>query len=318
LPAARVAESPWASLPADGDLYLYADVRQARGLLEPLASDFGSFAAWRDGRKARRLGPLLDRSEEVYACLYLPASGAKPGEGSAAAKPGEAGGPAAELAVTGRWSPSLVSARLNFSCGWARREPAPGVWYWSARRSALEVGSPAAGLLLAAVERPGALEGMTDRRRSPQAGPVERTRADDPRVDPFLAGAALYAFLPAAGEASVAEPAGGLPVRELWLAARHEQDQYDLGALAALTPAVGAPDAPSARALTVLVRLAAAAWLRKAGIPEVAARLRAMEIEVDAGGLTVRGLRLAEAELLALLQGVLRSPAEDSDARGGD
>jgi hypothetical protein len=243
------------------------------------------------------LDPLLNRTAEAYACLYLP--GAPGGD-----RPGEA---AAELALTGRFSPDLVSLRLNFSCGWVRHESAPRLVYWSAQRSPLEVGSPTRGLLLAASGRPGALERMMARRFTPQAGPVERARAGDPRVGPFLAGAALYACLPAAGAAS------GLPMHQLWLAARREGDHYELGALAALA------GTPNPRALASLVRLAAAAWLRKASIPEVLARLRALEITADADGLTVRGLRLAEAELLALLQGVLRpAVGEDTDARRGD
>ncbi len=253
--------------------------------------------------------PLLDRAEEVYACLNLPVPGAaEPGAG------GGAGG--AELAVTGRWSVNLLSARLDWSCGWTRHQPAPNAPpYWSARRGTLEAGSPAQGLLLAAFGRPGAVQRMAARRLSPQAGPVELAREQDPRVGPLLAGAVLYAFLPAAakpaGEREATPPAGGLPLRELWLAVHRAQDQYELGALAALA------GAPNERALTALVRLAAAGWLRKAGIAEVAARLRALDIEVEEGGLSVRGLRLAEPEMLALLRSVL-PPAGGSDARGGD
>jgi hypothetical protein len=279
-------------------LYLFADVRQARGLLEPLVEGTAS-------GKPGRMAPLWDRAAEVYACVYLQAGG---GAGSPAAA-----APAAELAVTGRFSPDLVGFRLDWSCGWVKHVPTPPLLpYWSARRSPLEVGSPVRGLLLAAAGRQGALEGMLGRRLQPATGPVERARADDPRIAPFLAGAALYACLPSL---SVAKPAaggtGGLPLRELWLAARRQGDGYELGALAALA------GEPNARALTGLVRLAAAAWLRKAGIPEVTARLRALEIVVEADGLAVRGLRLSEAELLALLQGVLLPPTEDAGARSG-
>lgn len=309
LPAARLAESPWASLPSDGDLYLYADARQARGLLGPLAAGFLTPR----GGKAGRVEPLLDRSEEVYACLNLPVPGA--------AEPGSSGGAGgAELAVTGRWSPNLLSARLDWSCGWKRHQPSPASPpYWSERRTGLEVGSPAPGLLLAALGEPGAVERMASRREagrlSPQAGPVELAREQDPRVGPLLAGAVLYVFLPAAAKRAgeqEATPAGGsLPFRALWLTAHRRQDQYELGALAALA------GTPNKRALIGLVRLAAAGWLRKAGIPEVAARLRAMDIEVEEGGLSVRGLRLTEPEMRALLQSVL-PPTGGSDARGGD
>jgi hypothetical protein len=161
---------------------------------------------------------------------------------------------------------------------------------------------------------------MMARRLSPQAGPMERAREEEPRAGPFLAGASLYAFLPMMTGSTSPGEAPSLALRALWLAARRRQDQYELGALAALaSTAAGAPSEPGARALTGLVRLAAAGWLRKAGIPEVAARLRAMEIEVAAGGLTVRGLSLSEAELLALLQRTLRpAAAEGSSAHSGD
>jgi hypothetical protein len=319
LPAARPAGSPWAALAGDGDLYLFADARQARGLLEPLAE---GFTPPREGGRPGSLAPLLDRAEEVYACVYLPA-------------PGGAGGPAAdapavELAVTGRFSPDLVGLRLDWSCGW-RRHPSKQATaqssappYWSARGQPLEVGSPARGLLLAAAGRSGALERMQGRRLAPETGPVERARADDPRAGPFLAGAALYACLPSR---RVAEPAGSgeggaagvLPLasplfamRMLWLAARRQGEQYELGVLAVLA------GEPNARALAGLVRLVAAAWLRKAGVPEVTARLRALDIAVDAGGLAVRGLRLSEKELLALLRGGLPLGTGGAGARSGN
>jgi hypothetical protein len=301
-PDARPAESPWASLPSDGDLYLYADVRQTRSLLEPLAAAIAPprDAARRAAGRTVQAGPLLERSEEAYACLHLPAfSGA-----------GAAGEPAAGLALTGRWSPDLVSLRLSFSCGWVRHEP-PTPPYWSARRGGLEVGSPAPGLLLAAAGRPGALAGLLA--RGPAAGPVESARASDARVAALLAGAAWYAFLPSLAPDAGGE-ARGLPLRELWLAGRREGDRYELGARAALA---GAPEQPSARALAGLVRLAAAAWLRKAGIPDVAARLREMEIAVEAGSLEARGLRLSEAELRAALASWLPA-AEDRPAHRGD
>ena len=92
-----------------------------------------------------------------------------------------------------------------------------------------------------------------------------------------------------------------------------EADQYELSALAALA------GTPNPRALAGLVRLAAASLLRKASIPEVLARLRALEITADGDGLTVRGLKLSEPELLALLQGaLLPRAAGDADARRGD
>jgi hypothetical protein len=152
---------------------------------------------------------------------------------------------------------------------------------------------------------------------------VERARAGNPRVDPFLAGAALYAFLPSLGPAepslAAPPPAGrlsGLPIRQLWLAARRTADQYELGALAALA------GTPNPRARAGLTRLAAASLLRKAGIPEVTARLRALEITAEEDFLTVRGLKLSEPELLALLQGVLlpqaAQDAGDADARRGN
>ncbi len=217
---------------------------------------------------------------------------------------------------------------MSFACGWVRHEPAlpsppsptspTSTAYWIARRGGLEVGSPARGLLLAAAGRPGALQRMMARRASAQEGLVERARAGDPRVGPFLAGAALYACLPGLGTAQpAAGEVSGLPMHQLWLAARREADQYELGALAALA------GMPNPRALAGLVRLAAASLLRKASIPEVAARLRGLEITVEADGLTVRGLKLSEPELLALLQSALlpragQAAQGDADARRGD
>lgn len=254
--------------------------------------------------KGGSLGPILDRSKEAYACLYLP-SDPRPG---------------AELALTGRWSHDLLAALLNSRSGWVRQEPpAPALSYWRAQQSPLEVGSPAQGLLLASSGRPGALEQMMVRRLAALPGPVERAREQEPQVGPFLADAVLYACLPSLG-AGAEGGAGGLPLRGLWLAVRREQNQYELGVLAALARApADDPEegpAPDASALANLVRLALASQLRKAHIPGVAARLRATQIEVGAEELTVRGLRLSEAELLALLRDGLG--AEGADARGGD
>jgi len=309
LPAARVVQSPWAALPSDGDLYLFADVQEARGLLQPLAAGFS-------GQEPARLDSLLDRVEQAHACLYLGAAGLAQTPplpaGEAAGGAGEPpSGRGAELAVTGRFSSDLVSFRLSFSCAWVRHESAqPSAQpYWSARGRPLEVGSPAPGLLLVAAGRPGGLERMLARRLVPAAGPVERARASDPRVDPFLAGAALYAFLP--GPPAGAGP--GLPLRQVWLAARRDGEHYELGALAALA------GEPSPRALASLVRLAAAAWLRRAGVSDVAGRLRALEIGIEGDALSLRGLRLGEAELLSALEAWVLPPAgEDAGAQRGD
>jgi len=307
LPAARVVESPWAALPSDGDLYLFADVQEARGLLQPLAAGFS-------GQEPARLDPLLDRVEQAHACLYLGAAGPAqtppPPAGEASGGAGEPpSGRGAELAVTGRFSPDLVSFRLGFSCAWARHESAlPSAQpYWSARGRSLEVGSPAPGLLLAAAGRPGGLERMLARRLVPAAGPVERAREEDPQANRLLAGAAAYAYLPAL-------PAGvSLPLRSAWVAARREGDQYELDVLAALA------GEPNPRALAGLVRLAAAAWLRLAGLPDIVGRLRALQIEAGGGSVMVRGLRLSEAELLSALQAWVHPEAREAgDARSGD
>jgi hypothetical protein len=145
---------------------------------------------------------------------------------------------------------------------------------------------------------------------------VERARAQDPRAEDFLAGAAAWAWLPSLA----AKPAGGgagsgmtLPLGSAWFAARRDGAEYELSGLAALAVEV------NPRVLAGAVRLAAAALLRKAGLPDVVGRLRAMEVEVVADSIAVRGLRLSEAEVLSAAKALFGPrTGEAANAAGGD
>jgi hypothetical protein len=307
VPRGAMHASPWAPLPHDANLYLYADVQEMRGPAEVLVRAVSGAKAGDAGLRADNAGlrALLDRAEEVYAGLYLraPASGPAPG------------GPAVELVLTGRFSPELVGTRMSFSCGWVRHESFQP--YWSARKQPLEVGSPAPGRVLVSVGRPGALPRMMARGREPEASLVQRVLAENPPAAAFVTGAAAWAWLPLGGEAASslpgsAAPGTALPLRSAWFAARREGGLYELEARAELAGQA------SPRALAAAVRLAAASLLRRAGLPELVAHLRAMEVAVEGQSLVVRGLRLSEEETLSLLKSLVRPRREAADADGSD
>jgi len=250
-------------MPPDADLYLFAEVHAARGLVEPLV--------------AANLRPLLERSEQAFVSARL----------------GTARPPAAELALTGRFSPELVSLRLGSSCSWLRVESRPT--YWRSRSEPLEVCSPEKGLLLAAMGEPAGMERLLARRQSygrqvPGSG---LPGYDEPGVAEFVKGAGIYALLPSLAATE------GVPVRGLWLAAFPQPDGLEVNALFQLA------EQGNLRGLQNLVRLLLVSVLRKAGLPDLVSRLKTVEVAVEGASVTVRGLTLSAREVQALLEPLL-------------
>jgi hypothetical protein len=286
LPPPHPSDSYWGLLPADSELYLYADLRAARGLAEPLAARLSS-------GDPRRLRPVLERAGALYAGLRW--------------VPGAA--PVAGAAVLGRFSPQAVGSRLDWSCDWQRQPGQPS--YWRNRRLPLELAAPERGLLLVASGPPRGAQRLLDRWRTP--GPNPLTGPEDPAgaglLQGLLAGSLLYAYLPELPGSSGAPP--GLPLSDLWLSVRREAEWYVVGALAALN------EEQDPRLLLNVVRLAAAAWLRKAGVQDLVPRLKALRVEVSGRTVVVQGLSLGEGELLRALGIGSGAASEEASGAGG-
>ena len=268
-PPSRPAAAPWGLLPADSELFLFADLQATRGLLEPLAGRLLHSAPG-------QIGKLLERTDELYAGLRF--------------QPGAP--PQAEAAVWGRYSPDAVGLNLDWSCGWRRNPGEPP--FWSNRRLPLEVAAPERGLLLVAYGTPPDARGLLARWRNPEPDPLVRLDLTEPALRrELLAGSDLYAFLP------VLPPALGqaaqLPIYSLWLAARRQGDGFTFGALALLDRE---PDPDS---VLRVVRLAAAALMRRAGLANLVERLKELEVEVSGRTVAVSGLSLSREELLRML-----------------
>ena len=266
VPPSRPAVPLWGLLPADSELFLFADLQAARGLLEPLA---GRLLHSQPGQ----LGKLLERTDELYAGLRF--------------QPGAP--PHAEAAVLGRYSPDAVGLCLDWSCGWRRSPGQPP--FWRNLRLPVEVAAPERGLLLVAYGAQPDARGLLARWQNPGPDPLERLDLTEPGLrQELLAGSDLYAFLP-----TLPPALGQLPLYSLWLAARRQGEGYTLGALALLD------QEPDPRVMLNVVRLAAAAVMRKAGLANVAERLKELEVRVSGRTVVVSGLSLGRGELLQML-----------------
>jgi hypothetical protein len=158
------------------------------------------------------------------------------------------------------------------------------------------VAAPERGLLLVAYGQSPEAQRLFARWRNPGPNPLEMSEQPEPALrQELLAGSALYAFLPALPPALGA--AGGFPLSSLWLAVRRQGDRYALGALALLD------QEPDPRLMLNVVRLVAAAGLRKAGLGDVVERLKELEVTVSGRTVAVSGLSLGQAELLQVLGG---------------
>ena len=224
-PPGGLAESPWASLSVRRGP---VPVRRRAAGPQPGWSRWpaASVAAPRARQRARC---WTGRSRSTPACTCAACSLARssawtaPGGERAGARSPPPSWPADRPFLPRSGEPSH---ELQLRLGAARVRPAACT---GARAQPLEVGCPAPGrLLLAACGRPGALERMMARRCTPQAAPVERAREGDPRVGPFLAGAAALclpagararrsqrrrACRPPYAPALAGRPPGGGPVR---------------------------------------------------------------------------------------------------------
>jgi hypothetical protein len=212
-------------------------------------------------------------------------------------------------AVVGRYSSEAIGWRLDWSCDWQRQPGQPPSW--RNRRLPLEVAAPERGLLLVASGPPQGAQALFARWRTPGPNPLTGPEETEGAglLQGLLAGSLLYAYLPEVPASAGAPP--GLPLSDLWLAVRREAERYVVGALATLA------EEQSPRVLLNVVRLAAAAWLRKAGVQDLAPRLKALEVEVSGRTVVVRGLSLGEGELLRALGLGPRAASEEVGGAGG-
>jgi hypothetical protein len=158
----------------------------------------------------------------------------------------------------------------------------------------LEVAAPERGLLLVAYGAQPDGRGLLARWRNPGPSPLAMLDQTEPALRrELLAGSDLYAFLPVLPAAW--GQAAQLPFSCLWLSARRHEDGYALGALALLERE------PDPRLVLNVVRLAAAAVMRKAGLANVAERLKELEVKTSGRTVAVSGLILGRGELLQML-----------------
>jgi len=243
-------------------LFLFIDVPASRSLIEPLAALFSAPAD-----APARWRAVLDKTAVLHAGVLL--------------SPGSA--PSIAAVATGRFSPASVSLRLNSSLSWRRFELEGGARsYWRHRKQPLEVAAPECGLLLVSAGQGQGAESLIARWKKPGPNPLAAVAPANAQI---LQGAAAYLFIPEVQ-----------PFRNGWLTVRLEGGQAFLSC--ALTIEEGADP----RSLQNLIRLLAVSWMRKAGLADIPARIRDMQIEVDGGTVLASGLRLEPFEVVKAVE----------------
>jgi hypothetical protein len=212
--------SQWlGALPGDAMLYLSLDVGRSADVLRA--------ALERAGPETREVGPMLERTDRLYAAV----------EKAASSSPARL-----SLLALGSYPAGLIRSRLCGSRSWNTVKSTAGTYYVSTK-AGLQVGVPKGYAVLVST---GAIETLLARFAAPVAPPLPAEVAED------MERADLVLYLPELPGGLPGTPGGAvsLPIREVWLDARRSGEVYTvlLSLAGAGTPGSGeaAPGAAGA------------------------------------------------------------------------
>ncbi len=298
-------EAEWLGIlpaPSPETVYACLEITPSGGLLRSLAETAGL--------EAVRFEKVLADTSRVYVRLEF-------------AGPDR---PRFSLIALGDFKPAAVALRLNLDKRWERvlLDPPSGSGlkrscrsfrtYWRNPGAGLEIAAPLRGVVFMSTaglspSPEGAAE-MLERRQAPGPSPLPPAAADGMQAadlflffpDPIRLAAAAGPGSGISGREAVTAPILGLQalaVEQAWLSAEAQEDGYRLDVVLRLA------EAGNPAAIENLLRLALILWMRRTGIEDPAARLRALSISVDQGLARIESLRLSEEQLVALLASFL-------------
>ncbi len=224
------------------------------------------------GGKDVQLREALRRTERLYASLRL--------------RPGAP--PEMAAIALGDYPSGSLSWQLGCSPDWQRQ--GPGGEFWASRREPLQLALPERRLILVATA---GMERLLALLRQPGPDPLPQAARRDMETSE------LIVFFPVLPDSGGAAGLSRLPIRRSWVTARPAGDGVAVGAF------FGLEEVKNARILESLLRLAVVALLREQQLPDVAERLKGMEVTMEPSGIRLSGLRLSARETLGLIQALI-------------
>jgi hypothetical protein len=251
------------ALPDNATLYVSLDVERSVDVLRA--------ALERAGPESREVGPMLERTDRLYAAVERadPSSPAR-----------------LSLVALGSYPAGLIRSRLCSSRSWETVKSSAGTYYVSAK-AGVQVGVPKGYAVLVST---GAIETLLARFAAPVAPPLPAEVAEGmERADMVLYLPELPGGLPGA-------PGGAaLPIREVWLDVRRTADRYDVAGTC------NTATERDARSLVLLARLALVAWMRAQNLPDPIERLKTVTVTSEGAQVKLAGLSFAKDELVPVL-----------------
>ncbi len=270
LPPERPAAEWFAVLPESSTFYLVLNFDTAEALFREVLIEAHL--------EEEAENSLFKRTSKVFGAVEL--------------KPGST--PVISLLALGRYPRLAVKLQLNLSKSWIKVSSPETYWQHSVEN--IQVAIPQKNVLLIST---GAiltlLEGIKE--------PAPFFLPGGVKADLKLADALVYfPVLPGGGGAGKEAQLPDLPIREVWIFSRGEDEVHEL------TASFNLSEVKNARILEALFRLLLVMWLRETKVENLAARLQSVEVRVEEKMVRMTGLFFSTPELSRFF-GALISPS---------
>jgi len=259
LPPERPADEWFAVLPESSTFYLILNFDTTETLLREILIEAGL----EEGAD----NSLFKRTSRVFGAVEL--------------KPGSA--PVISLLALGRYPRLAAKLQLCLSKSW-KKVSSPET-YWQHSVENIQIAIPQKNVLLIST---GAILALLEAINEPAPFFLPA----GVKGDLELADALVYfPELPGSGSGGKEAQLPDLPIREVWIFSRGEDEVHEL------TASFNLSEVKNARILEALFRLLLTMWLRETEVENLAARLQSVEVRVEDKMVRITGLFFSTTEL---------------------
>jgi len=259
LPPERPAAEWFAVLPDSSTFYLVLNLDTAGALFREILIEADL--------EEEAENSLFERTSKVFGAVEL--------------KPGSA--PAISLLLLGRYPRLAAKLQLSLSKSW-KKVSSPET-YWQHSVLNIQVAIPQKNVLLIST---GAIHALLEGIKEPAPFFLPTGVKGDLKLADALV---YFPELPGGGGAANEAQLPGLPIREVWIFSRGEDEVHEL------TASFNLSEVKNARILEALFRLLLTMWLRETEVENLAARLQGVEVRVEEKMVRITGLFFSAPEL---------------------
>lgn len=259
LPPERPADEWFAVLPERSTFYLVLDFSTAETLLREILIEADM--------EEQADNSFFKRTSKVFGAVEL--------------RPGSA--PVISLLALGRYPCLAAKLQLSLSKSW-RKVNSPET-YWQHSFENIQVAIPRKNMLLIST---GAILELIERIKEPAPFFLPAGVKGDLKLAHALV---YFPVLPGGGDAGKEAQLDNLPIREVWIFSRGEDEVHEL------TASFNLSEVKNPRILEALFRLLLTMWLRETEVENLAARLQSVEVRVEDKMVRITGLFFSTTEL---------------------